>query len=338
MTAPLPLVPPEVDLRDFQFMPLDVRRLRDSKLVAVRSPEEVVAAILLWSASWHQQPASSLPDDDVELSSLAGYGGVRGVALFRKIKGGALYGFVLCADGRWYHPVVAEKAADGWNAKLDTQHYRASERIRKENIERKEKEQPELPKLPKPEHLSGRSVDGIVVYRQWKTTNIPSEPSAKRDSVPPETHQSSAGIPAETTPKGEGQGEVRDRDSKGTGTGNIKQQQRALGSPTKAPTRRGEITARARAAGVDATPGMPQVVAWEEAGVTDAQLDEAIERARLHKPVPQKIPTAYLDPIVREVMNPQAVKAALPAKRGRTSEPDFSTLNYREGVSDDGRF
>lgn len=212
MTAPDPLVPAEVDLRDFQFMPLDVRRLRDSKLVAVRSPEEVVAAILLWSASWHQQPASSLPDDDVELSSLAGYGGVRGVALFRKIKSGALYGFVLCADGRWYHPVVAEKAADGWNAKLDTQHYRASERVRKENIERKEKGLPDLPKPSKPEHLTGREVGGIVVYRQWKTTKVPAESSTHTPSVPLETEPRSAGIPAETTPKGEGQGEVRDRD------------------------------------------------------------------------------------------------------------------------------
>ena len=72
MTAPLPdpLVPAEVDLRDFQYMPLDVRRLRDSRLVSTRSPEEVVAAILLWSSSWHQSPAASLPDDDVELSAM----------------------------------------------------------------------------------------------------------------------------------------------------------------------------------------------------------------------------------------------------------------------------
>lgn len=325
-----PLVPPEVDLRDFQFMPLDVRRLRDSKLVAVRSPEEVVAAILLWSAAWHQQPASSLPDDDVELSALAGYGGVRGVALFRKIKAGALYGFVLCSDGRWYHPVVAEKAADGWNAKLDTQHYRASERIRKDNLDRKEKGLPEVPKPPKPEPLSGKQVGGITVYRQWKTNPLPPDRTPLPAVVPPERHTSSAGIPAEKPPKGE----VRDRDSKGTGTGNKKA---ALPEPPgEAPTRRGAVCAALRASGIDVTPANPYLLAWVEAGVTDEQIAEATARARDRKPPPERIPAAYLDAIIRDVMSPRATVAKLPTRR--SSEPDFSKLNYREGIADDGSF
>ena len=312
-----------MDLRDFQFMPLDVRRLRDSKLVAVRSPEEVVAAILLWSAAWHQQPASSLPDDDVELSALAGYGGVRGVALFRKIKAGALYGFVRCSDGRWYHPVVAEKAADGWNAKLDTQHYRASERIRKDNLDRKEKGLPEVPKPPKPEPLSGKPVGGITVYRQWKTNPLPPEPTPNSADVPPERPPSSGGIPAETTPKGE----VRDRDSKGTGTGNKKA---ALPEPpADPPTRRGAVAALLRAALVEVTPGNPLLQAWVDAGATDEQLREAVTRAQDRKPPPERIPAAYLDPILREVMKPPPPRVA--PLRKVVPEQDFSKLDYSKG-------
>ena len=133
---PAPLVPPQVDLRDFAFMPLDVRRLRDSRLVAIKKPEEIVAAVMLWCASWHQQPASSLPDDDFELAQLAGYG--RAVDRFRKLKAGALYGLIKCSDGRWYHPVVAEKAIDAWNEKLDHAYRREYDRIRKINKEREE--------------------------------------------------------------------------------------------------------------------------------------------------------------------------------------------------------
>ena len=71
---PDPLIAAEVDLRDFQFLPLDVVRLRDSDLVSLETAESFRAAVLLWCASWHQQPAASLPDDDRVLAKLAGYG------------------------------------------------------------------------------------------------------------------------------------------------------------------------------------------------------------------------------------------------------------------------
>ena len=75
---------------------------------------------------------------------------------------------------------------------------------------------------------------------------------------------------------------------------------------------------------------------WTAAEVTDDQLREAIERARLRKPAPERIPAAYFDPILREVMTPRAIVARLPARR--SSEPDFSKVNYREGIADDGSF
>ena len=97
-------------------MPLDVVRLRDSGLTAKATGDEFRAAVLLWCASWHQVPAASLPDDDDELANLCGYG--RAPKEWKKIKAGAMRGWVLCNDGRLYHPTVAAKARESWQSKL----------------------------------------------------------------------------------------------------------------------------------------------------------------------------------------------------------------------------
>lgn len=114
---PEPLVPGDVDLRDFAFMPLDVGRLRDSAITDVVTGEEFRAAVLLWCAAWHQVPAGSLPNNALQLSKFAGYGRV--VTEWEKVAPGALYGFVECSDGRLYHPVIAEKAKEAWEKKSE---------------------------------------------------------------------------------------------------------------------------------------------------------------------------------------------------------------------------
>ena len=112
-----PLVPADVDLRGLPFMPLDVNRLRDSQLAINASGDEFRAAVLLWCASWGQIPAASLPDDDRSLASYAGYG--RDMKGWKKVRAGALRGWIKCDDGRWYHPVVAEKALEAWDARIE---------------------------------------------------------------------------------------------------------------------------------------------------------------------------------------------------------------------------
>lgn len=198
--APAPLIPGEVDLRDFPFMPLDVRRLRDSRLVAVRTAEEVLAAILLWAASWHQQPAASLPDDDIELSQLAGYG--RSVKEFKRVKDGALHALILCSDGRWYHPVVAEKAADAWNGRLELEWRRAVDRTRKENKERAERKEEAVPIPVKPTLLSVRLVNGIPTYRAWNSDGS----QTNSEGIPaPVCAGAGVGAPAFERERGKGQ-------------------------------------------------------------------------------------------------------------------------------------
>jgi hypothetical protein len=111
---PAPLVPAEVDLRGLPFMPLDVVRLLDSDLFALSNGDEFKAAVALWCKSWSQHPGGSLPDDDRVLAHLTSTG-----PRWRKVKAMAMRGWVLCSDGRWYHPVVAEKAVEAWEHRQD---------------------------------------------------------------------------------------------------------------------------------------------------------------------------------------------------------------------------
>ena len=107
-------------------MDLDVVKMRNSRASSVLTGDEFMAWIMLICASWHQEPAASLPDDDVELAKLAGFG--RMVSAWLAVKEGALYGWVKCSDGRLYHPVVAEKAAAAWTNKLKARHRRTGGR------------------------------------------------------------------------------------------------------------------------------------------------------------------------------------------------------------------
>jgi hypothetical protein len=110
MNLPPPPVRPDLDLRAFHYMAVDVVRLRDSEFALRRTGDEFRAGFLLRCASWHQKPASSLPNDDVVLAFLAGYG--RDVDAWLRVRDGGLDGFIECSDGRLYHPEIAEKALE----------------------------------------------------------------------------------------------------------------------------------------------------------------------------------------------------------------------------------
>lgn len=114
-TLPAPITPVDCDLRDFPFMPLDITRLFNSEFHARASDAEWRAGLTLWLKSFHQVPAGSVPDDDVSLARLAELG--RDVKAWKKVRATALHGWIKCSDGRFYHPVVAEKAAEAWTGK-----------------------------------------------------------------------------------------------------------------------------------------------------------------------------------------------------------------------------
>lgn len=113
---PAPLVPADVDLRDFAYMPMDIVRLLGSDFHAQSSDAEWRAGVTLWLRSYHQVPAGSLPDDEIALARLAELG--RDVKSWRKIAPGALRGWTRCDDNRLYHRTVGEKVLEGWIEKL----------------------------------------------------------------------------------------------------------------------------------------------------------------------------------------------------------------------------
>lgn len=120
-----PLVPPDVDLRGMEYMPLKGDVLFKSTTWLKGSHEARCAALRLWWHSFaHEVPASSLPDDDFLLAQHAGYGEV--VKAWLKIKPQAMRGWILCSDGRWYHKIVAGLALEAWEGRLKNR-----EKIRK---------------------------------------------------------------------------------------------------------------------------------------------------------------------------------------------------------------
>ncbi|MBD1589644.1 DUF1376 domain-containing protein [Pseudomonas typographi] len=129
MHLPAPLTPIDCDLRGLQYMPLDVGRVRDSNLAIEASGDEFRAAVLLWCASWNQVPAASLPNNDTALAAYAGFG--RDAKSWKKVRDGALRGFIECSDGRLYHPVVAEKAIEAWAERTEYRSNKKAEHDRK---------------------------------------------------------------------------------------------------------------------------------------------------------------------------------------------------------------
>ncbi|KUZ98109.1 hypothetical protein WI40_13980 [Burkholderia ubonensis] len=105
---PEPLTPADCDLRGHPWMALDVARVIDSDLFGLSTGDEFKTAFRLWAKSWHQVPAASLPDDDRLLAHLAGLALVK----WKRVRAMALRGWIRCADGRLYHPVIAEKALE----------------------------------------------------------------------------------------------------------------------------------------------------------------------------------------------------------------------------------
>ena len=125
---PAPMSPIDCDLRGYEFMPLFGAKLFSSRLYskALRDPRAGLAALKLWWAAWQQCPAGSLPADDDDLCVLADFGmDMKG---WRKAKPLALHGFVLCSDGRYYHPILCEEAKQAFERRRKERERKARNR------------------------------------------------------------------------------------------------------------------------------------------------------------------------------------------------------------------
>lgn len=112
-------------LSNHDWIPLYINRLLTSGFVAHAIAEgrrgDIATALILWSESFKQDPAGTLPDDDVQLAQLARFG--PDIAGWRAVRDGALYGWQsvqIDDDGgrsraknaRLGHPVIADIAVD----------------------------------------------------------------------------------------------------------------------------------------------------------------------------------------------------------------------------------
>lgn len=110
---PDPLVPAEVDLRGYEFMPFYGDRCFGSESWIKASPEAKIAMLKLWWRAFAKElPAGSLPNDDVLICQYAGY--EANPKAWRKLRDQAIAGFTQCSDGRLYHKVVGPIAIEAW--------------------------------------------------------------------------------------------------------------------------------------------------------------------------------------------------------------------------------
>lgn len=114
---PPPPVPADADLTAYDWFPLHHKRLMQSEWWLSASDLARSRNVDLWAEAYGQVPAASLPDNDVVLARFAGYG--RDLAAWRADKAQILAPWVLCSDGRWYHPTLADVAAEAWTRKQE---------------------------------------------------------------------------------------------------------------------------------------------------------------------------------------------------------------------------
>lgn len=183
---PEPLTPADCDLRDFARIMIDITRLFGSSFnaKASRNPLAWMIGHKLWYRSWHQVPAASLPNDDDELCYLAELGFDR--VTWDNARELAMHGWIMCSDGRLYHPVVAEAALISWEAKLKKRHLTYCASIRKHN-ERHPNDKLETPN-----------------YQQWQALGRPERVTQVSRVTPPTKSRSSH---AKSPSKGQGQGQ-----------------------------------------------------------------------------------------------------------------------------------
>lgn len=131
MSLPAPLVDDDVGMDGNDWFPLYYDRLLGSRFWRGASDLARARSVMLWAHAYKETPPASLPNDDVDLADMAGFGtGSDAVAAFLKHKAEILTPWILCSDGRLYHPTLAEVVAESW-AKMNKQRQAAATRKRR---------------------------------------------------------------------------------------------------------------------------------------------------------------------------------------------------------------
>lgn len=163
MTQPEPMTPPDCDLRGYEYMPLLGVRLYGSAFysLALQNPRAGLAAQKLWWEAWQQCPAGSLPSDEFTLCRLADFG--TDLKAWAKARDIAMHGFVLCSDGRYYHPLICEQAVHAYQKRSKGRERKARWRAGKDAVGNSQSQH-----CPAGQN-AGRDGDGTVAERAYRT-------------------------------------------------------------------------------------------------------------------------------------------------------------------------
>lgn len=295
---PEPLTTPDCDLRGLGFMALDVVRLLDSDLFALSTGEEFKAAVALWCKSWSQVPAASLPNDDRILAHLSA------AKQWKRVKQGAMRGWILCSDGRWYHPVVAEKAIEAMDRREEWQEANDNKKTRQQRWrERCKALGDELRALgvTPPRGASLETLEQMLV--DAKTSTQASTQRDGRDNV--EIGKTGIGTGIGINKERDSACEAGPADASGP-----------AGDYLPNPTPYGAMAKLLRAQGIgDANPGNPSLRAWVDKGLTADEALAGLQAARATKSAPNPMAWPYL----ARVLETQRERAAqgVPEKSNR---------------------
>lgn len=88
----------------------------------------------------------------------------------------------------------------------------------------------------------------------------------------------------------------------------------------------GRLCAALREEGVDVTSQNPLLRQWVANGVTEQDGREGVERARLYKPKPERIPAAYLDKVLADIVAEKAGAGPVTIVGTRVAQPSQDAI------------
>ncbi|WP_431206747.1 DUF1376 domain-containing protein [Burkholderia cepacia] len=296
---PNPLTPADCNLRDFPFMPIEVKRLLTSETWILGTGDERAAAITLWLESWHQIPAASLPADDRMLGHLSQ------AKNWKRVKDHALRGWVKCADGRLYHPVAAEKVLEAWLSKLTSSLSGSVGNAKRWGIEI------DTVAVRKQVVEAAHLLKGVAPQSEWlrkkQVKDIVADSSRDPNPIAPRSPTQS---PPDSPPdrKREGEGDVNTASGGGT----------AQGGGEEPPIAAAALVEILRSSGVGFAADDARLASWPGRGVTADDLRAAIATGRKRRErerSEQPLNAGLLDLILGDLL---AARAAMPATGTRT--------------------
>jgi hypothetical protein len=299
---PQPLTPADCDLAGYRWMPLDVERVIDSDTFGLSTGDEFKTAFRLWAKSWKQVPAASLPSDDRLLAHLAGLE----PATWKKRKTVALRGWILCNDGRLYHPVIAEKALEAMGKREAHNEREQNQQTRQQRYRERRKELFEILRRY-----------GVVVSKDTKMDEL-ERLAALHQASPSVTQSVTSETPGDVTHDASATAIEKEKDQTRTVNLNPLEEQSPLQTEVEPPAgdasppiaRSVEIAVYLRQRGVTGANSFnPNISAWsDDVRVTNEILDAAIAKAQVSLGAGNAPGVNYLAPIIADLLNPKPVK------------------------------